>query len=134
MYFYNTYPTIFKTQMNTEGFRCGDGWYNIINELVWEINYLSNNFDITVVFDCVKEKFGTLRIYHHLERGDDEQFETSAEGKIFNGIIDKLILFASNNSAHICELCGTTVKAKQVTLSNHIIKTLCEKCAFIESL
>lgn len=47
------------------GFSCGDGWYYIIDDLSFKITQIDK--DKRVVADQVKEKFGGLRFYFHIE-------------------------------------------------------------------
>ncbi len=57
------------------GFECGDGWYNILNQLMGNIQHhidwrKTKGEDVPqVTLDQVKEKFGTLRFYY---TGGDE--------------------------------------------------------------
>jgi hypothetical protein len=47
------------------GFCCGDGWYSLISDLSYKIMQVDKNK--VVVADQVKEKFGGLRFYFHIE-------------------------------------------------------------------
>jgi hypothetical protein len=82
------------------GFECGDGWYNIINQLMSQIQHHIDwkNRDSEVVqqvtLDQVKEKFGTLRIYY--SGGDD--------------YIRGLVSMAQAMSGSTCEVCGNAGK------------------------
>jgi hypothetical protein len=84
------------------GFECGDGWFDLIDELCWNIqSYIDNNSRsdkvITqVTVDQVKEKFGTLRFY---TTGGDR-------------LIDGMIWFAESMSGRICETCGKPGKER----------------------
>lgn len=111
------YPKIFKDRnadMRTTamcwGFECGDGWYNILNALCYNIQshidwvnetrerLLKNNpynHPIPdevhqVLATQVKEKYGTLRFYYD---GGDET-------------IDGMVRMAESMSAVTCEECG----------------------------
>jgi hypothetical protein len=94
-------------------FECGDGWYNIIDQLCaniqshidWEE---SRGIAISqVVAEQVKEKFGTLRFY---VRGGDEY-------------IDALINMAESMSGVTCEACGKP----GTTGGKGWISTMCEE-------
>ena len=82
------------------GFECGDGWYNILNQLMSQIQHHIDwkNRDTEVVqqvtLDQVKEKFGTLRIYY--SGGDD--------------YIRGLVSMAQAMSGSTCEVCGNAGK------------------------
>jgi hypothetical protein len=85
------------------GFECGDGWFNILNQLManiqHHIDWNNKNFEKgytqykqvpQVTLDQVKEKFGTLRFYY--TGGDD--------------VIDGMVRMAESMSGVTCEECG----------------------------
>ena len=82
------------------GFECSDGWYNILNQLMSQIQHHIDwkNRDTEVVqqvtLDQVKEKFGTLRVYY--SGGDD--------------YIRGLVSMAQAMSGSTCEVCGNAGK------------------------
>jgi hypothetical protein len=113
------YPKIFgdrnKPMSETAmcwGFCCGEGWYNIIDQLCDNIqNHIDwqakQGKDIPqVVAMQVKEKFGTLRFYYN--GGDD--------------VIDGMVRMAESMSAVTCEECG----APGTTEGQGWITTRCE--------
>lgn len=108
------YPTVFKDHGNpsretcmTWGCECGDGWYNIIDELSSKLEPMG------VVALQVKEKFGGLRFY--VGNVTDEH-----KTEVFN-----IISEAESKSFSTCETCGESGKARR----SGWIKTLCDKCA-----
>ena len=85
------------------GFECGDGWFNILDQLMsniqHHIDWNNKNFEkgytqykqvSQVTLDQVKEKFGTLRFYY--TGGDDE--------------ISGMVRMADSMSGVTCEECG----------------------------
>ena len=94
------------------GFECGDGWFNILDRLMNNIQHHINwkNRDGNVVpqvtLDQVKEKFGTLRFYY--TGGDD--------------YISGLVSMAESMSGITCETCGNP----GTTGGQGWISTLCE--------
>jgi hypothetical protein len=78
------------------GFSCGDGWFNILDQLMGNIqshiDWKNRNGEVVpqVTLDQVKEKFGTLRFYY---TGGDEY-------------ISGLVSMAESMSGVICEVCG----------------------------
>ena len=94
------------------GFDCGDGWYDLIDELCANIQgYIDNNPSKNipqVVAEQVKEKFGTLRFY--TQGGDD--------------LTSGMIWFAESMSGRICETCGNPGTRK----GGGWIKTICKPC------
>lgn len=103
------------------GFECGDGWYNILNLLMsniqHHIDWNNQNFEKgytqykqvpQVTLDQVKEKFGTLRFYY--TGGDD--------------YIRGLVSMAESMSAITCETCGNPGEQTR----GGWIKTTCKPC------
>jgi hypothetical protein len=97
------YPLIFANRhlpMNETamcwGFDCGDGWFNIVDQLCSNIQHhidWKNKKEPVVeqvVADQIKEKFGTLRFYY--SGGDD--------------YIAGLVTMAESMSGVTCEDCG----------------------------
>ena len=118
-YLVNTFPKLFiERHMDaTEtcmcwGFECGDGWFNILNQLCQNIqhhidwgNKQGKNIP-QVVVQQVKEKFGTLRFYY---QGGDEY-------------ISGLVSMAEAMSGVMCEDCGAPGEPN----NDGWIKTLCQ--------
>src|SRR5258705_275429 len=72
---------------------CGDGWYVLLNELLFLIKNHQSNQKTPLPFQIsqVKEKFGGLRFY--FDDGDD--------------YINGLVRFAESISYMTCETCGS---------------------------
>ena len=93
------------------GFECGDGWFQILNQLMHNIQHHINwknkdgNIVPQVVLQQVKEKFGTLRFYY--SGGDD--------------YISGLVSMAESMSGVTCEECGKP----GTSTSGSWIKTVC---------
>ena len=96
------------------GFECGDGWFNILNQLMGNIQHHLDwkNRDGEVVpqvtLDQVKEKFGTLRFYY--TGGDD--------------YISGLVTMAESMSGVTCEGCGNPAE----THGGGWVRTICTPC------
>lgn len=94
------------------GFECGDGWFNIINQLCHRIqhhiDWMNRTEEVVpqVVVEQVKEKFGTLRFYY--SGGDD----------YISGLVD----MAEGLSGVTCEVCGNP----GTMTGGGWIRTLCE--------
>ena len=94
------------------GFDCGDGWFNILDQLMGNIqhhiDWKNKNSEVVaqVTLDQVKEKFGTLRFYY--SGGDD--------------IIDGMVRMAESMSGVTCQECGNPGTQTQ----GGWIKTVCE--------
>jgi hypothetical protein len=95
------------------GFECGDGWFNILNQLMGNIQHYidwkNKKEEVVpqVTLDQVKEKFGTLRFYY--SGGDDK--------------IDGMVRMAESMSGVTCEVCGNP----GTTEGPGWITTLCEE-------
>ena len=126
-YLCTTYPKLFsernlpmsKTCM-CWGFGCGDGWFNIINQLCQNIqchlDWKNQDGEVVpqVVVSQVKEKFGTLRFYYM--GGDD--------------IIDGMVRMAESMSGVTCEGCGNIATTSEVDEDGTMgwIRTECRPC------
>ena len=119
-YLCKVYPKLFadRNKPMTEtcmcwGFECGDGWFNIINQLCQNIQHhidwknKSEEVVPQVVVDQVKEKFGSLRFYYH--GGDD--------------YISGLVSMAESMSGVTCEVCGSPGESR----NEGWIKVLCDE-------
>ena len=122
---YSAYPNIFaqkdldmtKTAM-CWGISCGDGWYDLIDELCANIQNHVENFNRNKPEEAhmvcqatqVKEKFGGLCFYTY---GGDEY-------------IDGMISFAESMSYHICTECGQ--RSEKNEKNGGWIYTLCTSC------
>ena len=122
---YSAYPNIFaqkdldmtKTAM-CWGISCGDGWYDLIDELCANIQNHVVNFNRNKPEEAhmvcqatqVKEKFGGLCFYTY---GGDEY-------------IDGMISFAESMSYHICTECGH--RSEKNENNRGWIYTLCTSC------
>jgi hypothetical protein len=99
------------------GIECGDGWYNLLDELCNSIQFhIDHNMynvekeSAQVVVEQIKEKFGGLRFYF---RGGDD-------------FIDGLVSFAESMSYKTCEFCGTNQYVTKNT--SGWIQSLCVDC------
>jgi hypothetical protein len=96
------------------GFECGDGWFNILDQLMGNIQHhidwknRQGEVVAQVTLDQVKEKFGTLRFYY--TGGDDE--------------ISGMVRMAESMSGVTCEECSAPAK----THGPGWIRTICEPC------
>jgi len=97
------------------GFDCGDGWFEILNQLMGNIQHhidwrnKKEEVVTQVTLDQVKEKFGTLRFYY--TGGDD--------------VIDGMVRMAESMSGVTCETCGSPGQRR----GGGWITTLCKEHA-----
>lgn len=86
----------------------GPGWYNEVTYLLKQLQELGGNLQ------QVKEKFGGLRFYYHLDNDPHDNF-------------CKLVDSTEDNSFIICEDCG--IRGKLRNLKGRMwLKTLCDYC------
>lgn len=76
------------------GFECGDGWVDILSELILKIKELDSNTGVVTEVIQIKEKFGGLRFYP-MHGGSTE--------------IWKLISEYEQKSYEVCEITGSTI-------------------------
>ena len=126
------------------GFEVGDGWYQLIDVLCEALTYTFTTsvevdeedgkrlgiepykdpkgevfyfFSVEppqVIADQVKEKFGTLRFYYHLEYSADNTSlvatkkypDLEAINKRYSDYIDGIVHFAETASSRTCEVTG----------------------------
>lgn len=133
------------------GMSHGNGWYNIIEELLQTLDKITANKNEKVVADQIKEKFGGLRFYYHVEGYEPNMFDKFRSsfwtfmirhkwGVAYNKIIDfKQIFFksiqekirdavhhAESKSYKTCEICSEPGKTRGRAWRT----TQCEKCYF----
>lgn len=112
------------------GMTCGDGWYSLLDSLCQTIELITKGKDAQVIADQVKEKFGALRFYYHIERkpnildktrntlqnfmcrhGWGRQYNKIIEwkGKYYKSVCEKVsdaVGYAEMQSYRICDRCG----------------------------
>jgi len=152
----NKYPVILKDYGGDMRYTCmawgmshGDGWYAILENLLQELQTISDKTGVKIIADQIKEKFGVLNFYYHLEykptyidslANKFRNFMYNHKlGVQYNSIIhfkrkyiwksteEKIQDFvndAEELSQYVCEVCG-----KAGTLnSDGWLTTLCDKC------
>ena len=92
------------------GLQCGDGWFDIIDELCRSLQRLTDEKGAPqIVAFQVKQKFGTLR-FHATDDLEEEQVE----------ILDNAMTLSSTT----CELCGSP--GKTLEIKRWRVTTRCE--------
>lgn len=94
------------------GFECDDGWFELLDELMTEIEKI----DIEKIANLyqVKEKYGGLRF--DLDYSNRE--------------IDKIVDEYQEKSYYVCEICG---KEGELCVANHWYKTVCPEHRELET-
>jgi hypothetical protein len=97
-----------KNLIGSFGFECGDGWFNLLNELFTRMEKLQDKEDPFYIIQ-VKEKFAGLRVY--TTHGSNELYLLVEE-------YEKI-------SYTVCENCGSSATVQN---DGGWLRTLCEKC------
>jgi len=74
---FNRFPTMFelrKLPMTQTtmcwGIECPDAWFALIYNMCHNLHRIETKYGVVVIADQVKEKYGTLRFYHHVVYGE----------------------------------------------------------------
>lgn len=107
------YPKIFRDRRADKrttamcwGFECGDGWYDLIDDLCSKLQKYCDEIGEQVVATQVKEKFATLRFYTDV--GSDAVYALIHEAEV--------------RSSKTCEVCGKEGE----TYGGGWLRTLCK--------
>lgn len=101
------------------GMECGDGWYDLLDNLLGKLDFMSKNSGVQVVADQIKEKFGELRFYYHTIVNTDLNVSDYA-GKI----IEDIVSLAESRSKYVCENTG---KDGVLCVRTGWLKTVCKE-------
>ena len=119
---FNKYPELYEDRFLDAklsnmylGFLCGDGWYELIDNLSYDLMSLSRYYGVKIYATYVKEKFGGLRF--HIRSGD----MTDSLRRIVNGIIQSV----EHRSFHVCEFCGEWGELRE---DLDLLRTTCDDC------
>jgi len=95
-----------------------DGWYDLFYELLVKLS----GFPIIIVLDQVKEKYGGMRVYYHIE--GDYDFDSDYILDLHSKVLD-LVYEYEIKSYKICEICGEDGRPRR----SGWIRTLCDRCS-----
>lgn len=90
------------------GVNCGEGWHDILYDLLRDIYIYTQQNNIDIKVNQIKEKFGTLNVYL----------------SDYPEVIKCLLCEAEKKSAVTCEFCGAEGEIRPLSW----IKTLCQDC------
>lgn len=112
-YMCNLFPKMFKDRNApmTEtcmcwGFEIGKGWYPLLHELCVKLELICKPYNVSVVFDQIKEKFSSARFYYHFEELDKNIEVSQNDFKIIYDIVDELISKYESKAYNICSQTG----------------------------
>lgn len=94
-----------------DGFSCGDGWYQLLHDMLLEIEvaYAKSGVENKLSIGQIKQKFGELRVYIH-----------DAIPEAYDIISEK-----QKVSTSICEQCGKEGELRSLI---RWYRTLCDEC------
>ena len=149
---YSKFPKIFadkdKSMRETcmcWGICCDNGWYGLIYDLCNDIQNICDKYKCQVIADKVKEKFGSLQFYYHIEnlylpwyiRLANKVLSIQSYWKFRNLFklpdyrIEELVDKAEYESFKICEICGININVDK-RIKGTWEKTLCIDCCIRE--
>ena len=160
--FMSRFPILFQDRKKSMqetcmcwGIECPKGWYHILEQLctVLEFHNLESvkKYNIAIVADQVKEKFGTLRFYFTVRTVDDDgvvitDIDENGElksDKLTNRldenthrivadylemVADKFIGEAEGMTENTCAKCGTPLDNENKVETEGWITYLCKRC------
>lgn len=105
----------------------GDGWYGLLYDMCKEITEVleTEGESVNLVVEQIKEKFGGLRFYFHLNREKQESLHLlPGEDRVYEEIFNIAEKY-EDRSWDVCEICGCggTLRRDLIWMS-----TLCDKC------
>lgn len=109
------------------GFDCGDGWYDLIESTLANIDRLSKSISLDVKLAQVKSKFGRLTIYIDIESGPAGAQIQQVISQIYNEIEE-----AGIKSLSISEISGKP--AKQFVVNSYVYTITNEEAEELEIL
>lgn len=130
---FRKYPDFFQDRKQPtnvtrmyDGICCGDGWYNLIDEVCDKLDLFYNISGCEPIFFQIKEKFAGLRIYIDRIEDNEESGFTKKDQLLIDQIIRLIISDAMNQSYFICEECGEHRKDTKKLGSWYY--AMCDKC------
>lgn len=98
------------------GFEHGDGWYELIGDLLQELDAYCKDKDFHIIADQIKEKFGTLRFYF--------SYSTVEVSNKDHAAIDGIVTKYEKQSEVVCEKTGEPGSMHYRTQRGGWMKTL----------
>lgn len=120
-----TYPKILSKPMY--GIECDDGWYDLLYHLCREIqSYVDQNGCPAIIATQIKEKFGSLRFYYHMDIDQAPLDEVAQDNcyKAIDAIVDRYVTLSHKT-------CEDTGNVGSLCKRGHWMKTLCKESAVL---
>ena len=131
---FRKYPYIFENRKRPssetrmcDGITCGNGWYQLIDDLCRKLKAIMNVTDCYIVASQVKEKFAGLRFYiDQVKFSHDSNCSSWKDQNNIREIISDIIYHAHCDSFKVCEECGK-YRDKSPQIGNYVY-AMCDKC------
>jgi len=91
------------------GFECGDGWYELIDSCLQQVDFIAKKNNISVKIGQIKSKLGRLVIYLDFESGPKGEAVSAAIDAIHN-VVEQ----TWKNSQNISEISGLPASPKVI--------------------
>ncbi len=89
------------------GFEIGKGWRHVLDKLCQEVKVLQNTFNFTLVFDQIKEKYGSARFYYSIIY--PENVDITPQDKMVTEIVELIVSHYEEYTDYVCEQLGINV-------------------------
>ena len=100
---------------------CMDGWFDLLEEALQKIQLIRDTSKKDIVIRCIKQKFGSLRIYI-----DYGKAQWSKSKDLWDKILDDIEYQTERESLQICEECSQTGQLTRNKVG--WVRTLCLDC------
>lgn len=117
-YMTDNYAKLFKNRFRTPedqyimpmhfGFEIGPGWRHVLDSLCSKLKFIQDHFNVTCVFDQIKEKYGGARFYSHVEINKDSNLKNE-EYAIIEDIMATLVSNSEEYCDYVCEVIGNNI-------------------------
>jgi hypothetical protein len=132
-YMCSKYPDFFKNRNlpMTEtcmcwGFSIGKGWYSVLDKACRYAKLIKKVTGIGVVFEQIKEKYGSARFYN-CEEISEECKLSEEEQYLWYDIISNIISDAERKTEHTCAECGEEYYHKHICIGSSVYD-VCDEC------
>ena len=134
-YMYNTYPDFFQEKSLPMDQTCmcwgceiGIGWFPILDDACRQLKRIQKSTGITVVWEQIKEKFGSARFYYRITNPyADTNNKINDVQHDWYEVISSVIERAERLTEHTCAECGEQYFHDPISLHGWIYD-LCKDC------
>ena len=114
------------------GIECPKGWYHILEQLCTVLEFhnmeFKKNYNLAIVADQVKEKFGTLRFYFSIRTVDDDGMVINKVDENGDLMSDKLTHRLDENTHRIVADYLEMLAAEYIAEAENMTYNTCAQC------